>query len=520
MIKVVDIFAGPGGLSEGFASVLREDESPAFDISLSIEKDPSAHQTLLLRSFFRAFENRVPEDYYSFLRKEEGLPVLYERHPIQANRARQRCWLAELGTAHAPIDAVRDRVTAAVKSTEDWVLIGGPPCQAYSIVGRSRNRGNSSYDPSTDVRQRLYVEYLQVLADHQPAVFIMENVKGLLSAELKSERLFHRILEDLRSPGLALAREGRRTLSVSPRRYRIYSLVTPKMFEDGDIRGSVVKSEHYGVPQARHRVILIGLREDLDDTRPQTMKPQDKVTAGQVLHSLPPLRSGLSREVDSAFAWEQALRSQAHAHWVEESGHNSGCEGLPTQIREYLKGMSAPLFDRGGEYVPLAPSIGFQAGWFLDDRINGTCNHRSRSHMQSDLCRYIFAASFACSIGRSPTLRDFPPSLLPHHLNAHSEMLRQAYFSDRFRVQMAVHPSTTVVSHISKDGHYYIHYDPGQCRSLTVREAARLQTFPDNYFFCGSMTAQYTQVGNAVPPLLAKQIGEIVYRVIAKAGGG
>ena len=146
--------------------------------------------------------------------------------------------------------------------------------------------------------------------------------------------------------------------------------------------------------------------------------------------------------------------------------------------------------------------------WYLDTKVGGVLQHETRSHMRSDLHRYMFAACFAATQKYAPDLRNFPPRLLPDHVNVDEETIP---FKDRFRVQMGKHPSSTVVAHIKKDGHYYIHPDPAQCRSLTVREAARLQTFPDNYFFEGNRTEQYGQIGNAVPPLLAKQIAEVIY---------
>lgn len=133
--------------------------------------------------------------------------------------------------------------------------------------------------------------------------------------------------------------------------------------------------------------------------------------------------------------------------------------------------------------------------------------------MESDLHRYFFAAVYAAANGVTPKLRNFPEELLPNHKNVQQGITKYV-FADRFRVQIPDAPATTITSHISKDGHYYIHFDPSQCRSLTVREAARLQTFPDNYKFEGNRTAQYQQVGNAVPPLLANKIADIVFSIL------
>ena len=149
--------------------------------------------------------------------------------------------------------------------------------------------------------------------------------------------------------------------------------------------------------------------------------------------------------------------------------------------------------------------------WILDSELSLVLNHETRGHMEADLLRYSFCASYGQQKNVSPKAENFPTELAPLHQNWNS-----GSYNDRFRVQVAKKEATTITSHISKDGHYFIHYDPKQCRSLTVREAARLQTFPDNYIFEGNRTNQYTQVGNAVPPFLARQISEIVFLLLKK----
>jgi DNA (cytosine-5)-methyltransferase 1 len=157
-----------------------------------------------------------------------------------------------------------------------------------------------------------------------------------------------------------------------------------------------------------------------------------------------------------------------------------------------------------------------------DIRLGGAIQHESRSHMASDLGRYLYSAALASTTGLSPRIEEWPQELLPAHRNVRVTRKRSKTvvdgFRDRFRVQVWDKPASTIMSHNSKDGHYIIHPDPAQCRSLTVRETARLQTFPDNYYFSGSRTEQYLQVGNAVPPFLALQLARVVAKLLEVNG--
>ena len=506
-IPIVDLFAGPGGLGEGFAACMQGTHS-AFNVRLSIEMDPDAHTTLELRSFFRQFpKGAAPEGYYERLRGTITTEELFARHPVQVAHAQAEAWCAELGKV--PTKELDERIRQAVEGSPQWVLCGGPPCQAYSIVGRSR-RGGIADD---DKRVYLYREYLKILAEHEPSVFIMENVKGLLSSRVAGSGLFAQIVADLHAPG-ASVRHKRSTAQ-----YRVLSLVqTPRLFDaygnpQFDPPEFVIRSEQYGIPQTRHRVILLGVRADLWDAGVPILTPAPRdVPVSQVLQGLPKLRSGLSRATDGPEEWRAALEAVVNAELLKTLPNGRYAE-VRRAVIDGLDGVRNYRADRGGEFVPCQPNVGFRPEWFLDPRLGGVVNHASRPHMASDLQRYLFASAYAKVVGRSPELRDFPTALLPAHRNV-TEAGKELYFDDRFRVQVSNRPSTTITCHIAKDGHYYIHYDPSQCRSLTVREAARIQTFPDNYLFCGTRTAQYRQVGNAVPPLLAQQIAHVVLNIL------
>lgn len=513
MIPIIDLFAGPGGLGEGFVSLGQADGQPRFKIRLSIEKDPDARETLKLRAFFRQFPYRsAPEKYYDVLRQKTTREILYAEFAEAAAAADKEAMLATLG--ETPWSEVSSRLEAALGKKKEWVLIGGPPCQAYSLVGRSRNKGIEDYRPEEDEKHFLYKQYLQIIASYWPSVFVVENVKGLLSSRVSGESIFDRIRCDLTSPANAI----RTPRGSRKHTYRLYSLGAQGLVGELEGKDFVLRSEEFGIPQARHRVIIIGIRDDLGDVRPSMLQPRPAVTVDQVIKHLPKLRSGISGSKNSIGAdWIAFLKAAKDKRWIE-SARNRGGDQLSARLREELKKLGPFANDRGGEFVRCTPTIDYRPDWYLDSRVDGVCNHATRSHMSKDLYRYFYAACFSQELGRSPKLCDFPADLLPAHLNVNKAIESGSLFSDRFRVQMWNRPATTITSHISRDGHYYIHPDPNQCRSLTVREAARIQTFPDNYYFTGGRTSQYVQVGNAVPPLLAHSIAEKVFELLKASG--
>ncbi len=465
---VVDLFAGPGGLGEGFSRV---DDGKAFRTIISIEKDPHAIETLRLRAFYRAWmrnhrkDRKVPPAYLELLAsdssdtKKAALAEL-AKLPEWTEAQEEACHL-ELGKDNLLIHSL---IKERLGKTKNWVLIGGPPCQAYSLVGRSRMQNHDGL--KADHRHFLYKEYLAIIEKFEPTIFVMENVKGLNTAKVAGKPILPAILRDLRAAG----ETG----------YELHSLEV----EEDTLPGVgaddfLIRAEKHGVPQTRHRVIIVGVRRDLKVV-PRPLDIREEVGVAEAIGDLPPLKG-----LDS---------SEERAEYTD-------------------KQKGAPMADADGlrKYLPpgLASFIGPRCG-----QLEGVLlNHQARSHMKEDLARYAWWAAEAKKTGKSPTLHDnIPPGLLPKHQNVHED--RPLVFADRFKVQLADKPCGTVTSHISKDGHYYIHYDPRQARSFSVREAARIQTFPDDYFFMGNRTQQYHQVGNAVPPYLAYQIAQRVWAAL------
>ncbi len=438
----IDLFAGCGGLGEGFTKA-------GFEVIAHVEKNKWACESLKSRHLYwelRKLNKR--EIYKSFLREEISREDILKKFPEIDKTISQRVIQATFG------ENKTDDIISKVKDSMDFhgasaihVILGGPPCQPYSFAGRSRDPDRME----NDERHYLYKYYLELLERLKPDFFIYENVPGLFTARAKGEIIFNKILEDFSSL------------------QQPYSIIPPLREIHKNPHGYILNSAYFNVPQNRKRLILIGYKESLDEKNPAVKEifkklqlqgeknsKKELLTVKDAIRDLPELKPGEGKN-----GWFGPYRKKKN-------------------IMDYQRKM------RWGS--------------------PGIINHMARTHMGSDLERYKFFIEHQLNGNGAANLNELQkerPDLIPNHKHLDK-------FVDRFKVQRWGRPSTTVMAHICKDGHYYIHPDVTQCRSFTVREAARCQSFPDNFKFEGPRTEQFRQIGNAVPPLLAYAIGKAI----------
>lgn len=286
--KTVDLFAGPGGLAEGFSAFRDARGQKVFDIAFSVEKESSAFATLRLRSFFRQFA-KAPDAYYDYIAGRISKASLVSAYPDEWQRAELETAMLELGTDEAREEIDKRLEDIIALTGNNTVVIGGPPCQAYSLVGRARNQGVKGYVASEDHRHFLYREYIRILERLRPAAFVMENVKGILSSKIGGEHIIDQVLADLRAAG------------GGDDSYRLVPIVDD---DRGTLPGHMIRSENFGIPQCRHRVILVGLRRDIAETWERSGKPWPRlapaVRQAKVAHVLAGIFMPVSRRMHPA----------------------------------------------------------------------------------------------------------------------------------------------------------------------------------------------------------------------------
>lgn len=444
----IDLFAGCGGLSEGFIQA-------GFEVIAQVEMDKWACETLKTRHmYYRLKEIKKGYLYNEYLKERIGKEEILHRFGEIGELISYRVIRATLGSdGKSGIPGKIESTRRYHRAPKFHVLLGGPPCQPYSLAGRARD----PWRMENDERHFLYKHYLEILEGLQPDFFVYENVPGLFTARVRGRRIFEKMLEDF--------------ISLHPS----YEIVPPLQQIYTDPCNCILDSADFFIPQRRKRLILIGYRKFLERKSPGI---KDIFTELQKLALRNRKKECLT--VDDAIGDLPLLKpGEGSDGWY---GYYPSCSNL----KEYQIKMrrNSP----------------------------GILNHKARTHMESDLERYKFFIEYHKNGNGAATLETLKmerPDLLPEHKHLDK-------FPDRFKVQWWTRPSSTITAHICKDGHYYIHPDIHQCRSFTVREAARCQSFPDNFKFEGPRTEQFKQVGNAVPPRLAKVIGRFILKELEK----
>ena len=407
----IDLFAGAGGLSEGFTRA-------GFMPVAHVEMNPHACETLLTRSCFYYLSETI-EDADLYKRYLNGEVSKESFRSLIPESVKSSVICETMSPDSLP--GIFRRIDAQMKLDHVRkidVVIGGPPCQAYSIAGRSRK------DMSDDPRNNLYLLYLEFLKRYRPKLFVFENVQGITTAA--NGFYFEDMKKRSRDCGYSL--EAR-----------------------------LLNAEDYGVLQKRKRMILIGVRNDVLKNRdfpfPRPIFVNDDFVVNDLLSDLPRLNPGQSANRYLTPPTDYLLKT----------GIRKPDDVLTWHIARPLNAHDAVIYNMAIQH------------W--------NENHRVLSYDQ------------------------YPDGLKTH--------ANQIDFLDRFKVVPGNESACqTMVAHIAKDGHYYIHPDINQCRSITVREAARIQSFPDDFFFEGPRTSAFTQIGNAVPPLLAYQVALFVNKYL------
>ncbi|MCY7735970.1 DNA cytosine methyltransferase [Bacillus safensis] len=410
-MNIIDLFSGGGGLTEGF-------KQQSYNILCHVEMEKDACDTLKTREayYYLKNNNKLPiyesylagniskEEFYGYIPSEHLSKVL--NYKISQNE----------------LPNIIDNINRLVGKTKIDGIIGGPPCQAYSTIGRARNDRKKEKDE----RIYLYKYYSKFLEEYNPKFFVFENVKGLLSyKDIYKERLLPKIIKEFQSKGY-------------------------------DVNHKLLNSADYGVPQKRERLFIFGIKNNLHKKANTFFESllfyrEESISIKDLFFDLPIMSAGETK--------------------------NEYSEKKP---------------------VPFVKNNLRCSNEYLSQNISRPNNNRDKT-----IYRLVVKAKDS---GKTIKYNELPTSLKTHKNEKH--------FLDRFKCLNENEQSHTLVAHISKDGHYYIHPDLTQNRSITVREAARIQMFPDDYHFENSRTSAFKQIGNAVPVYLSSKIARTIKEIL------